>query len=422
MQQRVTVAVLGTGGIFHGWGGGSGHLPALCHVAEAQPLALCDTNPDNLARAEAALKRAFEQHAQAQEQRGCSQRAKQLREDAASLKTYSDLEEMLATAQPGLVDILTPPATHLPVTIAALRAGAHVMCEKPMARTWLEARRMAEEVQRAGKFFQIAENMIFEGQWYDCRRLLQAGIVGEPGALFVPAAGGGGHVKSIRWQPRPSGGGSLIDNGVHAIQCGWFVLGYDWQPTAVKAAEPYGIVLRMPQRLVAGVFREVGAEDDAHVLIYFDHPGTGARATLHIEGSWSYRDSPGPVVIGTNGSIHIRSPLVVTDPFDNRREVPVSIFRDDLNEEPLEGYTGFAAELRSICQCILTDTPPLCDEQVGTETMAIIGAAYLSETQGRRTISLEEFKQYALELEEREGEEASAVMVDQFMAAIARNR
>lgn len=416
MESRVTVAVVGTGGIFHGWGGGSGHLPALCHVAEARAVALCDTNSANLEQAEVALKQAFEDHARSHEQRGNAERAGQLREDAANVRTYSDVGEMLAEAKPQLVDILTPPASHLPVCAAALRAGANVMCEKPLARTWLEARRMAEEVHRAGSLFQMAEQMIFDPQWYDCRKLLQAGAVGEPVAIFISL--GIGDAKPVRWHAGSSGGGSLIDMGAHAIMTGWFLLGYDWQPTAVKAAEPHGIALRIPQRLSGGAFRQVGVEDDAHVLIYFDHPATGARAVLHVEGSWSYRDAAGQVVTGTDGSIHVGNPLVVVDAFNNRREVPASSFRDDMTEEPLEGFTAYAAEMRSICQCILTGARPLCDERVGAETMAIIGAAYLSETRGRSAVPLEEFKQYALELEQREGEEAAAAMVQQFMAAI----
>lgn len=417
MQSRVTVAVAGTGGIFHGWGGGSGHLPALCHVPEAQAVALCDTNQANLDRAHEALVSSFEEQAQGHQKRGDAERAEQLREDAANVRIYSDVEEMVAASQPQLVDIITPPAFHLPGAIAAVEAGAHVMCEKPMARTWLEARRMAEATQQAGKFFQMAEQMIFEPQWYGCRKLLQAGAIGEPLAMFISF--GIGDAKPIRWQAGPSGGGSLIDMGVHAIMTGWFVLGYDWEPVAAKAVEPYGIALRMPQRLSAGTFREVGVEDDAHVLIHFEHPETGARAMLHVEGSWSYRDSAGPpMLIGTNGSIQVGSPLVIIDAFDRRREVAVGGFRDDITEAPLEGFTSYAAEMRGICQCILTDTPPICDERVGAETMAIIDAAYLSEMQGRRTVSLDEFKQYALEFEEREGEQASELMVEEFMAAI----
>jgi len=420
MQSRVTVAVAGTGGIFHGWGGGSGHLPALSHVEEAQTVALCDTNQTNLDRAHEALASSFEERAQLHQERGNHERARQLRDDVANLKLYSDVEQMVAETKPQLVDIVTPPAAHLPIAVAALRAGANVMCEKPMARTWLEARTMAEEAHSAGKFFQMAEQMIFDPQWYGCRKLLQAGTIGDPVAMFI--AFGIGDAKPVRWAAGPSGGGSLIDMGVHAVMTGWFVLGYDWEPVAVKAAEPHGIALRMPERLSAGYFQQVGVEDDAHVLIDFAHPVTGARAALHVEGSWSYRDAAGQAIIGTDGSIHIGDPLMIVDAFEHRREVTLGEFRDDTTEAPLEGYTPYCAEMRSICQCILNDARPICDERVGAETMAIIGAAYLSEVEGRRSVSLAEFKQHALELEKREGEGASDAMIEQFMAAIARKR
>ena len=59
-MDRVTMAVVGTGGIFHGWGGGSGHLPALPQVREGQLIALCDSNPANLERALTATRETYE--------------------------------------------------------------------------------------------------------------------------------------------------------------------------------------------------------------------------------------------------------------------------------------------------------------------------------------------------------------------------
>lgn len=72
--------------------------------------------------------------------------------------------------------------------------------------------------------------------------------------------------------------------------------------------------------------------------------------------------------------------------------------------------------------CILHGIKPPCDEDVGADTMAIIGAAYLSEARGRVAVSLEEFKAYARELEAEHGETASEVMLEEALAGIARPR
>ena len=187
----------------------------------------------------------------------------------------------------------------------------------------------------------------------------------------------------------------------------------DFTEVGLVGRETAGGLIRCEDDRVPAVVGEVSHEFRESL-----HPDTGARAALHVEGSWSYRDAAGQVVIGTDGSIHIDNPLVIVDAFEHRREVAVAGFRHDTTEQPLEGYTSYCAEMRSICQCILNDAPPICDERVGAETMAIIDAAYLSEVEGRRSVSLDEFKQYALDLEQREGENASEVMVEQFMAAI----
>ena len=66
-------------------------------------------------------------------------------------KVYRDYEELLADPSIDVVHVLTPNKWHAPMTIAALQAGKHVMCEKPMAKTAVEARAMVEAAKATGK-------------------------------------------------------------------------------------------------------------------------------------------------------------------------------------------------------------------------------------------------------------------------------
>jgi predicted dehydrogenase len=411
-MDRVKMAVVGTGGIFHGWGGGSGHLPALPQVREGQLIALCDSNPENLERALIATRETYEAKAAEADAAGTPPEAKRLRDDAAQVQGFADFGEMLAEARPDLVSIVTTPRGHAPLTVQALRAGAHVMCEKPMTRTWLEAKAICDAVAETGLMFQHNEDFIYRAPWPDLRKLLAGGAIGEPLVIFLPLALG--EAKPVRWDPMTCGGGALLDMGCHAITSAWFALDFEMQPRRVKSVAPHGVGIRMPDRLLGGRFRRVELEDEAHVAVEFEHPTTGAWATLHTEASFSYRDSAGPLLIGTDGTMEFglgAEPIRITDAFGNTREVQPVKPRDDMTEEPDASYTGMVGEMRCMCRCILDGARPICDERVGAETQAIIGAAYLSEMRGRYAVGLDEFKQWALELQAAHGEDASDEMI-----------
>ena len=411
-MEAVKIAVVGTGGIFYGGGGGAGHLPGLPQVREGQLVALCDNNPANLERAMQATRVRYEAAADRAQEAGQAEEAERLRRDAAELRAFEDFGEMLAEAQPDLVNILTTPRGHAPLAIQALRAGAHVMCEKPMARTWLEARDICQAVEETDLFYQHNENFIFQAPWPDLRKLVDGGAIGEPLLMFLPL--GIGEAKPVRWDPAIAGGGSLMDMAIHGIASAWFVFGFEREPTRVKSVDPHGVGIRMPQRLIGDRFREVTIEDEGHIVVEFEHPETGAWVTLHTEGSYSYRDSAGPLLIGTDGTMEFGlgdSPIRVTDAFGNAREIAPVKYRDDMTEEVEEAYTGYLGELRNMCRCILDGVRPICDQRVGAESQAIVGAGYLSEMRGRSAVSLEDFKQWALGIEQAKGEQASEAMI-----------
>lgn len=121
MSKVYRVGVIGCGGIANGK-----HLPALSRQDKVQVVAFCDIIKE---RAEAAA-----------EQYGSA--------DAA---VYTDYQELLKDASIDIVHVLTPNDAHAEISIAALEAGKHVMCEKPMAKTAADAKRMAEAAKRTGK-------------------------------------------------------------------------------------------------------------------------------------------------------------------------------------------------------------------------------------------------------------------------------
>jgi predicted dehydrogenase len=132
---------------------------------------------------------------------------------------HTDFETLLRVEQPDAVSICTPNYLHAPQTIRALEAGAHVLCEKPMATTLADAEAMRQAAEWSGRVLYIGFNHRFIGKFSLAKRLLDGG---EYGRLLVAriALGHGMYERLSRtWFGRRelSGGGTLIDNGVHMI-------------------------------------------------------------------------------------------------------------------------------------------------------------------------------------------------------------
>jgi predicted dehydrogenase len=133
---------------------------------------------------------------------------------------WADFGAALAELAPDLVYISTPVFLHAPQTIAALRAGAHVLCEKPMALGYEEARSMQHAAEECGRTLGIAYYRRMYPKIARARELLAAGAIGRPVVAeatahdwFYPADGFRGWLV----EPELSGGGPLRDTASHRI-------------------------------------------------------------------------------------------------------------------------------------------------------------------------------------------------------------
>ena len=90
-------------------------------------------------------------------------------------KVYEDYKELLLDDTIDIVHVLTPNDSHAEISIAALEAGKHVMCEKPMAKTAADAKRMVETAKRTGKKLTIGYNNRFRADSQYLKRYVQNG-------------------------------------------------------------------------------------------------------------------------------------------------------------------------------------------------------------------------------------------------------
>lgn len=98
-------------------------------------------------------------------------------------RAYADYRAMFERERPDFVDVITPPATHHEVCLAAAEAGAHVICQKPLAPTFAEAVALVAAMKQTGVRFMVHENFRFQPWHRQIRRLLDEGAIGRVHSL-----------------------------------------------------------------------------------------------------------------------------------------------------------------------------------------------------------------------------------------------
>lgn len=187
-MDKVRIGIIGCGGIAN-----NKHMPALHRLPDVELVAFCDIIVE---RAEKA--------------------AKEYGIEGA--KVYEDYKELLKDETIDVVHVLTPNREHSFITVDALEAGKHVMCEKPMAINTEEAQKMLDAAKRTGKKLTIGyQNRYRPDSWY----LKRACDNGDLGEIYYAKA------HAIRRRAVPTwgvflneeeqGGGPLIDIGTHAL-------------------------------------------------------------------------------------------------------------------------------------------------------------------------------------------------------------
>jgi predicted dehydrogenase len=152
-----------------------------------------------------------------------------------SLYSYDTMSRMADNKDIDIVYVVTPNALHLEHTLAAARAGKHVYCEKPLEISVERCQQMIDACKSAGRLLGTAYRCRFDPHHIECIRIAREQ---ELGAVRVIEAGFGinvGPADQWRLKHALSGGGSLMDVGVYALQAARYITGEE--PTLVSAIE-----------------------------------------------------------------------------------------------------------------------------------------------------------------------------------------
>ncbi len=188
MAKLIKVGIIGCGGIANGK-----HMPSLKKVPDCIMVAFCDIVEERAVKA-----------------------AKEFGAEGA--KVFTDYKELLKESDIDVVHVCTPNRSHSFITVDALEAGKHVMCEKPMAINSIEAKKMLDAAERTGKLLSIGYQNRFRPDSQYMKKEAEDGTFGD---IYYARA------TAIRRRAVPTwgvflneyeqGGGPLIDIGTHAL-------------------------------------------------------------------------------------------------------------------------------------------------------------------------------------------------------------
>ncbi len=294
----------------------------------------------------------------------------------------TDYRELLALEELDAVSIAAPNFLHAPMALAALQAGKHVLCEKPMALTAADAQAMVKAARKAGTRLMINVSLRFNPLHQGLKRKALAGEFGgvyyarsrwirRKGMPLVdfPQTGSMGRGD---WfvQKEKSGGGALVDIGIHMFDLAWWLLGSP-KPTSVLASV-YSELL--PKRLAAlGVKGDV--DDLAAAFVKFE---TGQ--SLALEVSWDAFQAPqlGYELFGASGGARWANwSTEATLYSDSRTGKPVDRLFKGRTKGAGSSYHHF------IDACLDPELPLIASGEEILQVARVLEAIYKSQATGR---------------------------------------
>ena len=302
-------------------------------------------------------------------------RRKQIMSEFGAAKEYADAKELIDDKEVDAVAIALPNHLHASTTIAALRAGKHVVCETPPTTSAKEAKQIQAAATKSGTVLLYGFQRRFGGPEQASKQAVEKGYAGDvyharaawTRTRGVPAGTGWFTDKST------SGGGALIDIGVHMLDLAWHLLGQP-KPLSVFAAAHQ----RLGSTLAPSNNGTYNVDDAAFALLRFE----GGRS-LELGASWALNQPPQQQGIvcrlhGDKGAVDVYTPsgAVLYRGFSPK---------GDAKATPLKPprVAGHASLMRHFRECIMGKAQPMIGTGAGVVLMQMIDAMYKSAETGR---------------------------------------
>jgi predicted dehydrogenase len=355
MDSKIRIGVIGVGQI------GKFHLGSYAKIPDAEVVAAADVN-------EAELKRV-----------------------ATELKipsTYTNFHELLERDDIVAVDVCMHNNLHAPATIAALKAGKNVYCEKPMAGTYIDAKSMVDAAQKYGRKLSIQLSTVFAKETKAAKRLIDEGRLGHVyharstgfrrrGRPFVDGYGSTNFV-----QKHISAGGALYDVGVYHI-----------------AQMNYLLNLPKVERVSGKVYQETDMDEGRRKSSGYNVEELGLGLvrfseglTLDIIESWAIHLNPfeGSYIVGSKGGVRLNPFSFHTSAGDMDMDATFNVDSADWRWHQLrETEDAYDSPQHHWVAALKGRVPLIPTDRIALQTMLISEGIYLSDKLGREVTAEE---------------------------------
>jgi predicted dehydrogenase len=289
-------------------------------------------------------------------------------EHCKSAKEFADAEALLRESDAEVVSVCLPNHLHLPITLAALKAGKHAVCETPPALTASEAKKIAAAAAKSGKTVLYAMQRRFGGHEQAAKQAIDKGYAGNTIHARASWTRTRGVPTGTGWYAdrAKSGGGAVIDLGLHVLDLAWSLLGQP-KPQTVFATFP---TTSNPPTL--------SVEEAGFALLRFE----GGKS-LELAASWSLNQPPqqqGTVcrVYGDKGAVEVyrANGSALYRGFGPKGESKETVLK-------MPRLTHHAAMMRHLRECLLGKDKPAVGPEEGITLMQMIDAIYKSASTGK---------------------------------------
>ncbi len=356
MDKKLRIGIIGCGGIANGK-----HMPALKNCSDlAEMVYFCDLQ---LSRAEEAAKKF----------------------GTPDAKVCTDYKELLADETIDVVHVCTPNRSHSFITVDALEAGKHVMCEKPMAINSEEAQKMLDAAKRTGKKLTIGYQNRHRPDSMYIKKECEDGTLGE---IYYAKA------TAIRRRAVPTwgvfmneyeqGGGPLIDIGTHALDLTLWCMD-NYKPKYCVGTVYHKLGEKFPTGNAWGDWKpgELTVEDSAFGFIVMEN-----GATVVLESSWALNSldvrEAVTTLCGTDGGADMEGGVRINGIRNGRQYV----LKPNLSAGGVAFYEGAGAgspqdnEARLWLNAVINDTDPFVLPEQALVVSRILEGIYVSAKTG----------------------------------------
>ena len=356
MERIVNIGIIGCGGIANGK-----HMPSLAKLPNVKLVAFCDIVLDKAKEA-----------------------AKKF--GTPDAKVYEDYKELLKDESIEVVHVLTPNREHADITIDALHAGKHVMCEKPMAKTAADAKRMLDAAKETGKKLTIGYQHRQKPQSVYAKEYIDTGALGEIYYANCYAVRRRGTPNwGVFLNEEEQGGGPIIDIATHSLDLTLYLMN-NYEPELVVGKTHK----KMEHPEAGNIWGDNGVsttplEEAACAFIRMKN-----GATIMLETSWALNvaDPVGEgscVLCGSKAGLSLKNNKLTTNKVELNRPVVTEV---DTSVGGVAFYSGSAGspadvEAANWIKAVVNDTDPVVKPEQAYVVSQILEAIYESSKTGK---------------------------------------